>query len=253
VKYGNSSDKHQFALYLYGLSELIHGLSAGQSLVITESNLVHRIAVILRLAAGEQLVLFDRVLHVDVTITQIIKNKSIHVMLGAKKNNTIYAPSITFLLPVLKKESLETALYSLVEMGVTHIQLVLTNKSQQKWTPKEYERAQKILIAAAEQSKNFAFATLEQPLPLNKALATIKKDAAKLFFDPEGEPLSSLVCTSAHRASLVLAIGPEGDLTSPEKEIMRQAGFGFYVLTPTILRACQAAALSAGIIRTLIK
>ena len=47
----------------------------------------------------------------------------------------------------------------------------------------------------------------------------------------------------------MLLIGPEGDLALQEKELV--AGkMQFCALTPTILRASQAAALSIGIVRS---
>ena len=62
-----------------------------------------------------------------------------------KKYNTILQPHITVLLPLLKRDDLDTVLYSLVEMGVNTIQLMITKKVQRKWgKEKEYDRLQRV-------------------------------------------------------------------------------------------------------------
>ncbi len=47
-------------------------------------------------------------------------------------------------------------------------------------------------------------------------------------------------------------IGPEADLTATEKKQLKDLGVAFCALTPTILRACQAAALSGAIFRSIL-
>lgn len=249
MKSQHPSEKHQFALFYTNLSGFLHS-AQNKSFSLTDPNLVHRITSILRLGIGESLVLFDQSLHAQVTIADIVKHKSIRFELDYKKHNLIYKPEITVLLPLLKKDSFETALYSLAEIGVTTIQLLITHKSQQRWTPKDQERAQKILIAAAEQSKNFALPTLKTPLNLHDFLKESNTFDAKIFFDPVGILLSQTLQKITQPKHIALAIGPEGDLINEEKELLRSAGFVFSSLTPTILRACQAAALGAGIIRS---
>ncbi len=279
----NNHDTHSFALYIPSLSNLVKSNPHHKSLDITDADFLHRISSVLRLEAGEAVILFDQTMHCTATISEIIKKKLIRVTVHALIENTVCAPEITFLLPLLKRDALETALYALTEVGVNKIQLVLTSKSQKSWSQKDQERANKINIAAAEQSKNFAFPVIQPPIPLEQALACINPKSQRIFFDPTGIPLKDFlgpsICTCGatqdvylrlHMVSdceaivsnhgrgersvvFTLAIGPEGDLTSAEKQLMQKNGFIFCVLTPTILRASQAAALSAGIIRSMIR
>jgi len=254
MKHADTNQKHQFALYVPNLGSLTAGLSKSQSFTIADKDFVHRIMAILRLSVGQSLMVFDQKVQLIVSIVATQKNKSVQMRIDEKKNNRILELDIIFLLPLLKKESLETALYSLTEIGATKIQLVITQKSQQRWTPKEQERAQKIIIAAAEQSKNFAFPHLIAPIELNSVIPQLESDTFKIFFDPAGVPLSECLgeVQSIKPKCIALAIGPEGDLTVAEKELLMKKGFSFCALTPTVLRACQAAALSTGIIRSII-
>ena len=247
------NEKHLFALHHSDLADEIGNISSGKELTITDSDLAHRIISILRLSIGESFILFDRNVHAIVSLSGSVKHKLVKAVLKEKSKNSILSPEIIFLLPLLKKESFETALYSLVEIGVTQIQLLYTQKSQQRWGQKELERSQKIIIAAAEQSKNFNYPELRAPLSLSSVLEQLPLQSKKIFFDPAGSPIEKLLPDLKGIKEITLAIGPEGDLTSEEKELLKQSGFIFTRLTPTILRACQAAAVSTGIIRSYIR
>lgn len=247
----NNNQKHQFAFHMDGLARQLEHLTVGTSFSITDKQLVHRVISILRLAPGQTFIVFDKQIHAHVQLITSSKNKEVNVILEDVQKNKIIKPTIIFLLPLLKKDAFETALYSLVEVGVTQIQLVTTEKSQHRWQPKDQQRSEKIIIAAAEQSKNFAYPELLPVLTLSDAAHTTTNQ--KIFFDPAGITFSTCVKELQNQQNITLALGPEGDLTKQEKEMMHEAGFIFCALTPTILRSCQAAALSAGIIRSLIR
>jgi 16S rRNA (uracil1498-N3)-methyltransferase len=251
-----AKSKHEFALY-YDLSTVQPSLKsmAGKTnnqLIITDSDIIHRITRVLRLQQGEQLVLFNRHHNILVELSSIEK-KDLVVHLLAVNTNKTFKPTITFFLPLLKREAFDSALYSLVEIGVNAIQLVTTEKTQRPLTPHELERAERTMISAAEQSKNFSLPTLEAPITLAQCVQKFQKDSGlKIFFDPEGIPLIDQINIVREKKpeTLSLMIGPEADLTLAEKEQLGQAGVAFCALTPTILRACQAAALSGAIFRS---
>lgn len=246
--------KHEFALYW---QETTAQITRPGMLVETNNQLLmHRIVQVLRLEHGDQCILFDRSHHARVTIEKITK-KNITLQVDILNSNTTIQPSITFLLPLLKRESLETALYSLVELGASNIQLVITDKIQRKWAgASELERLEKIMIAAAEQSKNFSFAQLHEPITLMNAIKIYGKPGQPcIYADPDGMPLIELVekLPDEKNNGFVLMVGPEGDLQESEKELLRQHEFLFCQLTPTILRACQAAGLLLGVMRSIVR
>ena len=53
------------------------------------------------------------------------------------------------------------------------------------------------------------------------------------------------------KTSFSIFLGPEGGLTEKELDELKQAQVTFFKLTPTILRARQAAILSVGFLRSL--
>lgn len=251
-------NKHEFALY-YDLSAVQPSLKAmagktNNQLALTDSDITHRITRVLRLQQGEQLILFDRHHNLLVELSSIGK-KDLIVRVLVVNTNKILKPTITFFLPLLKREAFDSALYSLVEVGVNTIQLVATEKTQRPLTPHELERAERTMISAAEQSKNFNFPTLEAPITFAQCVQRFQKDPGlKIFFDPEGISLTNQI-SSVHETKpeeLSLMIGPEADLTLAEKKQLEQVNVTFCALTPTILRACQAAALSSAIFRSIL-
>lgn len=242
-------NKHEFSFYLESLNQQLQ--KNNKLLVVTDKDLVHRIMFVVRLELGDECIFFDHQINAKVAIVAMTKHKSVECKILQLEKNTNIKPEITILLPLLKRDSFEAALYALTETGVNTIQLVITQKSQQKWTAKDHERALGIIHAAAEQSKQFCAVKLLEPVELEKVLNL--NASVKIFFDPSGFALSAITDSFNISQSFVLALGPEGDLTTQEKESLKKAGFVFTALTPTILRACQAAALAVGIIRSLIR
>ncbi|HBR70710.1 TPA: hypothetical protein DIC20_01345 [Candidatus Dependentiae bacterium] len=236
-------NEHEFALYYPVLSKKLEE----KLLHIAEKELVHRISRILRLNLKDSLIFFDKTKHAQVIITSIDK-KEVVVEVTRVFDNESIQPELVIQLGLLKREALENTIEALTVFGVNKIQLFMSEKVSRKWGgQKEFERLERVMIAAAEQSKQFVLPQLEAPILFEKM---IKQQHLKraIFCDPSGNSLIPLICKDLE--DLVVLIGPEGDLTLPEKEILCQQGYDAYRLTKSILRSELAATLVAGIIRT---
>ncbi|MEX0939837.1 MAG: RsmE family RNA methyltransferase [Candidatus Babeliales bacterium] len=248
---------HEFAFYEPALLKQLSIYKENQQAIIDDKLLFHRITRILRLTIQDTFLLFDRQQHMQFElIIAEPKKKQIQAIVVKKQRNKILEPAITFFLPILKKDALEHTIYSMVECGATTVQLLYTQKVQRKLNQKEFDRLQNIMIAAAEQSKNFAFPILHEPKLLQEAIPTFDSFNVVYFFDMNGKDilhcLESIKFSSNKNFSIGLMIGPEGDLTDNEKEQLQEKRVVFCTLTPTILRAQQAAALSLGIFRSFL-
>ncbi len=248
-------DGHEFAFYVPDLTIALQSLTAGSLLRLSDQNFYHRLARVVRIIRGTTCILFDRTTHILFEVHSLASKKYVEGVIKQRENNVVLSPTITFLLPLLKRTAFESALYSLVECGATVIQPIITHKAQRRWGgQKEYDRAFNIMVAAAEQSKNFSFSTLQEPLTLQEYCALTQPEKTdKIFFDPAGEHVAHVIKKlHAQCANLVLMVGPEGDLQPEEKKILHTHDFQFCALTPTILRASQAVALSVGMFRALL-
>jgi len=245
------SSAHQFALYYPQLDSILGGKKQGSTFQLQDSEIIKRIVNVLRLVESESVLLFNKQTQWVVLIVSIEK-KYITCTIEKITHAKEITPHITFLLPLLKRDSLEQAVYNLVELGINTIQLVSTQKTQNKLAgQKELERLERICISACEQSKQFNVPAILPPIPLSQATAT-KYTALCIYADPEGQKLQTIIYeVENNRKPIILMVGPEGDLTQDEKLLLQNNLFHFCALTPTILRSWQAASLLTGIVRSL--
>lgn len=236
-------DKHIFAFYYPALSDAM----GKEDFSVKDLALVHRMHAVLRLQPQDTVILFDGDYEVEVTIEAISK-KEVSVTLNAAKKIVSLKPAITVLLPFLKKDALKEALYSCVELGATSIQMIKTAKMHK--TVLNMDHLHALMIAAAEQAKNFALPTLHDAITLEAAVGGTKNI---IFFDKEGIPFFDLVrqLKNESPSAISIMIGPEGDLNTDEKQLLRHHQTIFCSLTPTVLRAQQALVVGLGALRSM--
>lgn len=234
-------EKHLFAVYLEDYSENYNNLK------VTNSSLYHRVVRVLRLPVGAEVIVFDKLYNSIAKVEEIGKK---HISLSCTKlnKNKELKPNVTLALGMLKRDNLEQVVYNAVALGVNDIQLLFTSKSQKsKFTARDKERLEKIIISAAEQSKNYSLANLHEPTKLEQFLADAK-EPLKIFFDVDGSSIADLANYKVGNSCLL--VGPEGDFSAEEKGLILNAGFKSYKLTPTVLRSVEAATVGAGVIRS---
>ena len=238
-------EKHEFAFFLAALNYT-------NIITITDKDLMHRITTVLRLGSNEPVILFNTQQHISGTIKEITK-KNIIIDVHQKAPNKVLTPAINWLLPLLEREAFEEALYVITAMGATTIQPVITKKSRQQWgKPTDMERVMRIMISAAEQSKQFVIPEIKT-VKLLEEVTTQLRTTTKIFFDAAGDPAwDVLYRLQKISKEITCLVGPEGDLTQQEKEHVQLNGFISCALTPTILRASHAVTVSMGIMRSLL-
>ena len=250
IKRQNSSKlspKHKFAFFVEDLSKIENS--------IKDKELVKRITSVLRLKTEDEIIFFDRKISLDSEIISISKDK-IEIKINKKFKIESIKPEINIFIGLLKKESFEEILYSCLELGATSITPLITEKIHKNWWSNKFkERFDKILISAAEQSKNFFIPELNEPVKFSEASHTERALASRsiinILLDVNGQSLLSTLNQIKDTNSLNLIIGPEGDFSDSEKEIMKKNNFIFCKLTPTVLRSVQALNVGLGSFRAL--
>jgi 16S rRNA (uracil1498-N3)-methyltransferase len=230
------------------------GIADGTLHTISDPTLAQRMYGILRLKPGEILQVFNMHAVMVITLQHVASNKEIKFTINTLEPLRLLKPPIAILLPLLKRDALCDALYTCVEMGVNSVDLVITQKIHKPWyTDRECERLKSVMIAAAEQSKQFVLPGIRGPQSLAFILQQYASSKAyRMLFDPHGLPLfDHLKYMADHKPEqLVLAVGPEGDFTEQEKTLLDEAGFRQCALTETVLRAQQALAVGLGAVRS---
>jgi 16S rRNA (uracil1498-N3)-methyltransferase len=233
------AQKHLFAFYYPFPTN-----NKEDTLIIFDEPIIHRIGTVLRMSVGDHFILFnaEHTLRVEL---KTVDRKSIIVTVLSRTTNTKPSISLVLVLPLLKREALQKAIYGVTEMGVSAIQLVTTTKSRKSLLKHEFNKLQTTIIAASEQSKHFTMVTLQPPTAFKDYLEA-NSHTVSLVADPSGKPIfQNLSYSYGHTISLY--VGPEGDFTLEEKAMLHDHGVHSTKLTSTVLQSYQAATLLVGI------
>jgi len=252
-----SHDKHQFALYTTALQS--HAARKGMLCTIQDRALKHRVVSVLRVREQDQLIFFDtrRVVHVHLVDRKQMTKDTFTVRVVHAAPLVSLLPSITLCVGMTKRDALASVVYAATQMGVTRIQFLYTQKAG-RYSILEAERARmhRIMIAAAEQSKQFVFPTVHNPVCLQRYCDDVVRDnqSCALYFAPNKPSIRQFLTRnyainiSSH---VHVFIGPEGGFSVSEKMVFEEAGIHGYQLTPTILRTPEAVLVGIGILRSL--
>lgn len=252
-----NSNTHIFAFYTEFVNYIVKNRLRFDIQEITDNFLVHRITSVLRLEKDNIIIIFNSEYNIRCKIVGIEFRKKVVVELSDIEPNILLKPKIAALLPVLKKDALESAIYFLAQIGAENIQLLITEKTH-KFGNIDYSRLKKIMIASCEQSKQFIIPNLFEVLPLelyllSKVINNIEK-SINIFFDKSGGKFLDIISAINSRSidNIFVLVGPEGDLTEKEKVKLSQYNFNFCALTKSILRTQDAVYVGFGALRALI-
>ena len=219
-------------------------LQAGTEAKLPASAARHA-ASVLRLRAGEPVILFDgRGGEFAGTIARIDKRG---VSVAVDAHDPVERESrlgITLVQAVLATDAMDWTVRKAVELGVARIAPIRTQRTQGSGAERSERRAahwRQIAIAACEQCGRNRVPTIDALRELPEALA-LHDDAPRLLLSPEASvPLARWLARTVPKA---LIIGPEGGFTADERELVLRAGVDEAHLGVRILRA-ETAAIAA--------
>ena len=153
--------------------------------------------------------------------------------------NKIKEPSkisnIELAICLVKKTPMEIILQKATELGVRKITPIISDRTEVK--DLNFERANKIIIEATEQSNQLNTPDLSQIIKLKDFINNISKDEKLFFADVNSKhKLSSKDLGQDKKANVL--IGPEGDFSPTERElILSKPETVPFTLSKNILRA----------------
>ena len=212
----------------------------------------HQISAVLHLKVGQQVTLLDnRGTEFEVELVTI----GIKVVLGKIVDRRPALGEaevrVNLYLSLTQREKFEWALQKCTEVGAAGFVPVITSRSLLQSTTEphcKYERWQKILQEAAEQSERGLIPLLAEPLRFGLALAHARQKNDLVLIPWEKEETTT-VCQALANAGgprrIAVFIGPEGGYSSDEISLACQAGAVPVTLGKRILRM-ETAAIVAG-------
>lgn len=205
---------------------------------IQDPEIIKQIKGVLRLEAGEHIILGDgRGLVAEAEIISI-SPKSVRAEIIKVEEPEDARVKVNLFLAILKKENFELAVQKAVEAGVSSITPVITERTIK--TGLNMDRLEKIIREASEQSGRSIVPELFEIFPFDEAITALSDQ--KIIFHIGDSILPYHPSTEAEQVNIF--IGPEGGFTEAEIERARRSGFVPASLGNLTLRAETAAIIA---------
>ncbi len=209
-----------------------------------EGDDARHLARVLRLQPGQAVELFDgqSSLARAATITRLGRDTVELELTGDPIPGREPEVDLTLACALPKGERLDWLVEKAVELGVTRLAPVLTERSVVDPRPAKLQRLRRAVIEASKQCGRNRLMRLDEPAPFAAVLA-IGSDSERLLAHPGGTPLLDLPA-SPPGSAVVLLVGPEGGFSETEVGQAEASGWTRLALGPTLLRI-ETAALAA--------
>lgn len=221
-------------------------LKQKEEITLIDTGITHQFAHVLRLKAGDAVVLLDGEGNEGEAVIQSITKKSVTLAVGkCARNENEPKNTVTLYQSVLKKDKMEWVFEKCTEIGVSRFVPMLSEHSVKQGL--NAARAQKIIREAAEQSRRGMIPEIDEICPFNDAIQKAKKNGAvRILAHNEGEAEHIMDFMRTHDLSggVNVFIGPEGGFSDAEAAHAFQNGFHIVSLGKRTLRA-ETAAIAA--------
>lgn len=210
---------------------------------------------VLRLQAGDEIVLFDgRGMRVAATLQQVEKRKAACTIGSVLESDSESPLRIHLIQAVSSGERMDFTLQKSVELGVASITPVLSERCvvrlQGERADKRVQRWQEIAVSACEQCGRDTVPPVQPILLLSDYLRqAAAEDGLKLLMSLQNA--QSLREKQPAQRPVYLLIGPEGGWTAAEEQAAVEAGFEAITLGKRVLRTETASLAAIAAMQTL--
>jgi 16S rRNA (uracil1498-N3)-methyltransferase len=212
------------------INELTH------SIWIHDERLLNQWHKVLRFRQGDQVVLFDGIASDRLYKIVRMEPKGVQLELITEFERKLPNRHIYLFFSLLKKDKNDWVLQKCTELGVSNFVPLIAKRSEK--TGFNIERAEKIVIEAAEQCGRSDIPHIREPTSLDTALNEYKDKVQLLVAD---ESPQSLIISQQSDNPIGIFIGPEGGWTEIELELFKDAEVKHLQLGNLTLRAETAA------------
>ena len=202
-----------------------------------DQRLIKQWSKVLRFRPGQDVVLFNDTHERLYRITEISDSEA-HLNHVTDFERKLPKRNVYLLWALLKKDKNDWVLQKCTELGVSHFIPLLTERTEK--TGFDTERAQKIIIEAAEQCGRSDIPTVREPMTLDGAINNFDGKVPLLVCEQSGgeESWTDL-------ENIGVFIGPEGGWSDREKHIFETSHIAVLAIHDFTLRAETAAITAA--------
>jgi len=199
-----------------------------------DMGLFHQWTKVLRFEVGREVALFNG--QKEERLYRIVKfgDDAVHVNLITELVPKVPEREIYLCFSLLKKDKNDWVLQKGTELGVRHFVPLLTERTEK--TGFDVERAEKIVIEAAEQCGRADIPRIREPIGLQSLIHELK-DKVDLYVAEQGSPHNSSLIIHNSKMPIGTLIGPEGGWTDAEKQLFVDNELKHLTLSEFTLRA----------------
>lgn len=209
---------------------------------ITRRDILHHITTVLKLHAGEIIIISSGMNDENLfEIKKITREKIFLKKLKESAHIKYWKRTVHLCAAILKRNNFELLVQKAVETGVSRITPIITHRTVK--TGLVIARLNTIAREAAEQCGRKDTIQIDEPTFLQDAFALVHPSKNKFFLDVSGKTLSKKIFMKGEPA--ILFVGPEGGWDEDEKQMAYKNGCTLISLGPTMLRA-ETAGIIAG-------
>ena len=232
-------------------------LSPGARLVLPETA-GHHLLRVLRLRPGSAVVLFDGRGGEHGAVIAGVGRQGMAVDVGPwSATERESALEVYLAQGVSSGERMDYTLQKAVELGVSGVEPILTERSVVRLQPERAEKRrghwERVCVSACEQCGRNRVPPVQMPLDLQRWLAELESRAdtfsLRLVLSPDAS--GSLGDLPRPDGPILLLAGPEGGLTPIERDDVVRRGFRAVRLGPRVLRTETAALAAIAAMQTL--
>ncbi|WP_017666104.1 16S rRNA (uracil(1498)-N(3))-methyltransferase [Porphyrobacter sp. AAP82] len=217
-------------------------LAAGAAVRI-EGNAAHYLARVMRVAAGDAVILCDDMTGEWAARVTDVGKRDVMLEVAAMLRPREAVPDLWLCPALLKKDRFDFVLEKATELGAGLIQPLVTRRCVADKL--NLERARAITTEAAEQCARTALPQLAEPVKLDALLADWPESRALFFADENGGEPAAEAFRDSKGAPAAILTGPEGGFDDAERAGIRALPQSRSItLGPRILRG-ETAAIAA--------
>ena len=194
----------------------------------------HYVANVMRMKRGSNINFFNKE---GEWLSEIIflDRDRVEVKFLNKTKESSKLSNIELAICLVKKNPMETILQKATELGVSRITPIISERTEVKEL--NYERAQKIVIEATEQSNQLNPPEVSKVIKLKNFLEKLGVETKFLFADVNSQNNLQKKDVEGENLKTIL-IGPEGDFSPSEREsILAKANTTSFSISKNILRS----------------
>lgn len=164
-----------------------------------------------------------------------LTKKIMKVQLGPEVNHGISKPRTHLIIaPTKQINRIEMMLQKACEVGIASVQFIKTEHSERK--SMKYDRLEKITIAAMKQAILPFKCEVKELISLEECVDKYRDFAGNKFIAKQEEGQPFLKDCHIENEETYVMVGPEGDFTLEEYNLVKNAGWEGVNLTPSRLR-----------------